>query len=98
MDELIRRKDALDALALVVKTNSAPYVPQYARQALKNIPAVEASPIVHGQWIPQVTSDGKNYGLKCSECGAWLIMDDQYSYCPSCGAKMDRRTADDTSD
>lgn len=44
--ELISRKEALDALALVIKTNSIAYVPQYARRALKNIPAVDAVPVV----------------------------------------------------
>lgn len=44
--ELISRKEALDALRLVTKTNSISYVPQYARLALKNIPAIDAVPVV----------------------------------------------------
>lgn len=45
-DDLIRRKDALDALALVVKTNTERYIPMYARKALKNIPTVDAVEVV----------------------------------------------------
>ena len=44
--DLIFRKEALDALTLVIKTNSLSYVPQYARLALKNIQAVDAAPVV----------------------------------------------------
>lgn len=46
MDDLIRRKDALDVLRLVQKTNDILYVPQRTRQALKNIPAVNAIEVV----------------------------------------------------
>jgi len=46
MDDLISRKEALDALTLVVKTNTAPYVAQYARRALKNLSAIDAVPVV----------------------------------------------------
>ena len=48
-NDLISRKDALDTLALVVKTNTPPYVPREARRALKNIPAVDAVPVVRCQ-------------------------------------------------
>jgi molybdenum cofactor biosynthesis enzyme MoaA len=46
MDDLISRKDALNALTLVAKTNSPTYVAQYARRALKNLPAIDAVKVV----------------------------------------------------
>lgn len=84
MDELILRKDALDALLSVVKTNSIQYVPLYARRALKNIPAADAVLVVHGYWKHFSRSDD------CSECGYSTGKYESPSpYCPNCGAKMD---------
>ena len=45
-DDLIYRKDALDALKLAQKTIDILYVPLRTRQALKNIQAVDAVPVI----------------------------------------------------
>ena len=63
--------------------------------AIKNAPAADVAPIIHGQWIGIE-------GDVCSECGASLseIMDADSYYaigfepkqlvaCPFCGARMD---------
>lgn len=66
--ELISRKEALDALRLVVKTNPLAYVPQYARLALKNIPAIDAVPVVRCKDCQHCTllADGAGF-----YCAAW---------------------------
>lgn len=60
---------------------------------ISEAPAVDATSVVHGRWIPE------HYGgmwpagsprpeCKCSRCGARHY--DLYAqYCPGCGAKMD---------
>lgn len=52
---------------------------------LKALPTIEAVPVVHGEWIKEMSIFFPTY--KCSECqekvGAlW------YKYCPNCGVKM----------
>lgn len=58
-------------------------------QLIKNLPSVDAAPVVHGRWI-----DHKDEH-QCSECKEITIVDFyvwrhvQFDYCPYCGAKMD---------
>lgn len=54
------------------------------------IKALKAKPIRHGKWETEIITDA--LGLKhcyyaCSICGK--ASEDEYDYCPSCGAKMD---------
>lgn len=53
---------------------------------VKDAPAVDAAPVVHGRWIHD---NNNRYG--CSECMAREIMSyrNPKNYCPNCGAKMD---------
>lgn len=60
--------------------------------ALHNIPAVDAVPVVNGKW----ESKNRNmYGAisgLCSICGMYAglwLRNMPYKYCPYCGAKMD---------
>ena len=79
MSDLIRRQDAIDAIAKSYRYESE------RMTALQNVPAVEAVPVVHGEWIKEEGAFFPTY--KCSVCRAkhgaiW------FKYCPSCGAKM----------
>ena len=60
---------------------------------IKNVPAADVEPVRHGEWIEQrhIDRNGNYYNshYKCSECG-FDDCDEEYPYCPSCGAKMDR--------
>lgn len=72
---------------------------------IKNRPAVDVAPVVHGWWIPIRESEMTGWnpefagcnpigGYKCSECGKFAVFDcnDEYvlsDFCPQCGAKMD---------
>ena len=49
---------------------------------IEKLPAVEAAPVVHGEWK-------WSHGGECSECGFHNSNFD-YRYCPMCGAMMDR--------
>ena len=56
-------------------------------EVLKNQPAIEAEPVVHGRWIHDINN---LYG--CSECMERETMSHKRlkPYCPNCGARMDR--------
>jgi len=66
-------------------------------KALKAIPAVDAAPVVHGQWIKMTGMMPPEYHghYKYSECqwhmkglrNSWT-REEELSYCPNCGAKM----------
>lgn len=66
--------------------------------ALHNIPAVDAAPVVHGRWIKRKKYDMESR-LYCSSCkqeydyidGIYYIVSGSELpfYCPNCGAKMD---------
>ena len=57
-------------------------------EVLKNQPAIEAEPVVHGRWIFG-TANHREY-MKCSECLHSQTPTGVFVYCPNCGAKMDR--------
>lgn len=44
--------------------------------------------VKHGRWEETTTEDPCYY--RCSECGRQT--DDEYNYCPNCGARMDEVT------
>lgn len=54
-------------------------------------PTIEAEPVRHGHWmfLPQKNS----YLWKCSKCKG--NFDQQFSFCPHCGSKMDGCEYDD---
>ena len=60
--------------------------------AIKSAPTID--PVKHGEWIDNKVA----FHWVCSECGCTVRMDkgqvfdrleDEYNYCPNCGAKMD---------
>lgn len=60
------------------------------RERVAQIPAVDAVPVKHGQWVFGVDSETGERDLKawtCSECNEKYPW--QPNYCPNCGAKMD---------
>lgn len=59
-----------------------------------NAPAVDAEPVRHGRWIPNIRTNYKAYppyeyrsGYKCTLCGR-VERSNKEPYC-HCGAKMD---------
>lgn len=61
---------------------------QYEGEELKKQLA-DIQPVRHGRWITVVETDGKEHS-KCADCQVELDgLEDAYSFCPYCGAKMD---------
>ena len=84
--ELIRKSDALNAVLH--------HQGDAAVAAVENIKAVDAVPVVHGEWSNRRTwtHDGEWY---CTACDREITIymgekrgNDRYKYCPNCGAMM----------
>ena len=84
MDDLISRTLALEvinAVKGVAWSQSGEVLCGKMFSQIKGLPAVDAVPVVHGEWK-------WSHGGECSECGFHNSNFD-YRYCPMCGAKMD---------
>lgn len=66
----------------------------YVESIIKEQPAADVAPVVHGRWI-----EDHDY-LKCPECGVMVKWDFTFfdicnwNYCPNCGSKMDSKEED----
>lgn len=52
------------------------------------LPAIDAAPVVHGQWM----FNADMWTWDCTNCKGWVgsgIMISRYKHCPNCGARMD---------
>lgn len=61
------------------------------RHVIDNAPTVDAVPVVHGRWSDAGFGELPKhapYGWACSACGG-ISFNNEYIYCPNCGAKMD---------
>lgn len=106
MTDAISRSAVLEALesekgrVMAEKGNDWPFTGEIlaravdtARAFIKDIPAVDAVPVVHARWTEGTTRIGM--WRKCSVCGVEQTERDAYGYmnsfkfCPKCGARMD---------
>lgn len=95
-DEYIRREDALRAVQRQRGANRSPAQNEMLNRIKTDIiraPAADVAPVVHGRWI-----DGAedftcgNHNAECSICRcyvSWDGCDEDFNYCPNCGARMD---------
>lgn len=66
---------------------------EYARMivpnTIKNIPAADVTPVVHGRWISK-NNHGYEWIFVCSNCDYidGYPFNDRFNYCPNCGAQM----------
>ena len=96
-DEYVRREDLINHLAICKKGTDIPNLAWAAITAIecyvRDMPAADVAPVVHGRWI-----DGAedftcgNHNAECSICRcyvSWDGCDEDFNYCPNCGARMD---------
>ena len=64
------------------------YGMELANKLVFNAPTIEAVPVVHGEWIKKLRSNGGYIAsITCSVCGcSWHRA--TYNFCPECGADM----------
>ncbi len=97
MAEYIEREAAMDIFGDVPMWNGyyEPYpfevhcaivgVVKLIKEELSKVPAADVAPVVHGQWIDDVSGI-----IICPECERGYNLHAKYThYCPNCGAKMD---------
>ena len=94
MKEYIERDAALKELGLNCK--GCPELDceccwvKASKNHIKEVPAAETTPVVHGAWSLETDEEMPNFMfklVKCSSCGEKA--NHTYNYCPNCGAKMD---------
>jgi len=85
MAEYIERSAAIRALTLH-DCDSAD-----AKIVIRDIPAADVAPVVHGRWVDNGISGSMLSG--CSVCG-FSCGAFSFSYCPNCGAKMEEEATD----
>ena len=85
MDDLISRRDAIDAF--MTSTSDGDKF-EWCKWVLEQLPSAERK----GKWIEHEDPYGFFDTIPvCSECGHTTKMRERYNYCPNCGAKMGRR-------
>jgi hypothetical protein len=68
------------------------HYPGWYADSIKEIPAADVAPVVHGEWV---VNPKREYDYICSVCGGdahedrWRNNAILTPYCPNCGAKMD---------
>lgn len=63
---------------------------------IEDAPAADVAPVVHGRWSDAGFGELPKhapYGWACSVCGG-ISFNNEYIYCPNCGAKMDGERKD----
>lgn len=67
---------------------------------ISELPAADVAEVVHGRWIDGVEDfTCGNHNAECSICRcyvSWDGCDEDFNYCPNCGAKMDGGNDDAT--
>lgn len=98
MDDLISRKGLIEEFnfwyeCLGGTMNQKNWIVQdtisSAIDTINEVPAVEAEPVRHGEWVEIGSYDEDGYydiDYKCSECGRFEPYKEPYCHC---GAKMD---------
>lgn len=87
MTDYIKREDAIKAFDPSQRRDW--YTP-WIVETLKDLPSADVAPVRHGRW-----EDYEENTWQCSECGEQFYLEDgtpqenEYRYCPNCGAKMD---------
>ena len=89
MGDLISRAAAICCLGNSPEQMCMPW--SEVERMLRELPAVNAAPVVHGRWIRQ---KGSAHVFKCSACGFMFAGAAIAKYCPNCGAKMDGERRD----
>lgn len=102
MADLISRNEALNAIDcwhIDFNSMDGAKVQTNCRRAIKELPAVDAVPVVHARWSKARFE--KTYAgytkvciyYVCSACGK-DVDDALFNYCPKCGARMDGERRD----
>lgn len=70
------------------------YAYTVALREIRNAPAADVAPVVHGHWVVRFDGPYKRRRCYCSHCGkhngvGGIAQNQEKPYCPNCGARMD---------
>lgn len=91
MSDYIKREDALEQFDYY---DLGEYLTTQIRGMLMDIPSADVAPVRHGRWEKRDDLFLDTL-YRCSVCGEEFYLENgtpqenQYYYCPNCGAKMD---------
>ena len=95
MADYMERETAIKAIekadCAVIADDAEICKTDYLREIIKSVPAADVAPVVHGRWSDAGFGELPKhapYGWACSVCGG-ISFNNEYIYCPNCGAKMD---------
>ena len=94
MDEYIKREAVLRAIQGQRSPCRSPAQNRMLdclKAGVIRISAADVAPVVHGRWSDAGFGELPKhapYGWACSVCGG-ISFNNEYIYCPNCGAKMD---------
>ena len=90
MDDMISRTSFRSNIQTVLNDTTCPiHIAAEIEYYLELEPAVDAVPVIHGQWIDENPDDFLDPRLRCSICSKVESPLIKWRYCPNCGAKMD---------
>lgn len=89
MSEYIEREAALKSIkeTIIGASEFANDIRIAAMNAVNSTPTADVQEIRHGEWETEITERGMY--IRCSECHFDGLVDEDFSYCPNCGTKMD---------
>ena len=85
-NDLISRPELLKMCAAEEEEIGTSWDYEDLKAAIELAPAADAEMVRRGKWMPPAIGP---YGCLCSRCN--LQADNDFDYCPNCGAKMDGR-------
>ena len=88
MSESVLKKRVVYAGDVLMKLIEVGMTPSVAAKLLASVPAVDVSPVVHGEWVHLGGDE-----WCCSSCGFVISTEGSWDkpgkkYCEECGAKM----------
>ena len=90
MAEYITKDEALLQLTGVNLPKDRDSYIAFVTKRVQDIPAADVAPVIHAKWVSCQGFDENEYWIECSNCGCGRPYYDNTSYCPDCGAKMDK--------
>lgn len=92
---IINADDLKDLMYIACMGQDKAFVKVF-EQVIDDCPTIEPESLIpHGKWIEYEASDSDlDPRCRCSKCGSVETPLARHSYCPNCGAKMDKEGPD----
>lgn len=89
MFEYVEREALLKKMETIYPLIQSIYLPKVIEKFVKEAPAADVAPVVHGRWILRNTCGPNTEKYHCSVCDKIPRSLCPEIFCPNCGARMD---------